>query len=419
MNILLKITTLTALLTLFKMGMGFLIAKAVAVYAGPSGMALLGQMQNVITTLNGIVNAPTGTCVVRYTAENISKGVDECVPWWRASICWAMGLLFIVIPIGIIESKFISKLLFKSDELSWLVSVALISLPISVLGNVVISVVNGEQKYKLYFKINATAVVVSGLAMLFLIFKFNIDGALFSSAVQFAIIGLVSISFAIKSPFFKFSYWFGYVSKYFLSQIGGYILMAITSALTLPLALIFIRNSLIDSVGLNATGEWQAVWKISEVYLGVITMTLSTYYIPKLSRLTNDIFLKEINKTAIIILFISILSAISVYMFRDMLIKILFTKDFYNARDYFFIQLCGDVIKVGSWIYAYPLVCRGMTKLVVLSEVLFALTFIVLGKILIIKYGVHGANIAYVLSYLVYFLFVCNFTIRVQKIENF
>ena len=58
MKKLLKVTASTGVLTLAKMAMGFVIAKVVAIYTGPSGMALLGQIQGVVTALNGIVNAP-------------------------------------------------------------------------------------------------------------------------------------------------------------------------------------------------------------------------------------------------------------------------------------------------------------------------------------------------------------------------
>ena len=48
MKRLLKVTAMTGLLTLLRMAMGFVIAKVVAVYTGPAGMAMLGQVQSKI-----------------------------------------------------------------------------------------------------------------------------------------------------------------------------------------------------------------------------------------------------------------------------------------------------------------------------------------------------------------------------------
>ncbi len=46
--------------------------------------------------------------------------------------------------------------------------------------------------------------------------------------------------------------------------------------------------------GRAQAGQWQAVYKISEVYLGIITIALSTYFLPKLSTLKNtDLILAD------------------------------------------------------------------------------------------------------------------------------
>ncbi|HGU0837039.1 TPA: O-antigen flippase, partial [Escherichia coli] len=58
MKQLLSVTVFSGLLTLLRMGAGFLVAKIVAVYTGPSGMALLGQLQSIASSLSGVVNAP-------------------------------------------------------------------------------------------------------------------------------------------------------------------------------------------------------------------------------------------------------------------------------------------------------------------------------------------------------------------------
>ncbi|HBD1630991.1 TPA: O-antigen flippase, partial [Escherichia coli] len=51
MKKILKITSMSAFLTLFKMLIGFVISKAAAVYAGPAGVVVLGQMQSLIASV--------------------------------------------------------------------------------------------------------------------------------------------------------------------------------------------------------------------------------------------------------------------------------------------------------------------------------------------------------------------------------
>lgn len=184
-------------------------------------------------------------------------------------------------------------------------------------------------------------------------------------------------------------------------------LMAITSALTVPISLILVRTILIEAVGWDAAGYWQAVWKISEVYLGVITLALSTYYLPRLSSLVGvEAIVGEIHRTARVVIPVVAVMALAVYLLRDIAIWLLFTAEFNSARDLFAIQLCGDIMKIASWLYAYPMLSRGATRIFIISEIISSITFVVLSYSLVNVMGVEGAPMAYLVNYCLYFLFV-------------
>ncbi|MDU1036922.1 MAG: O-antigen flippase, partial [Staphylococcus sp.] len=101
-----------------------------------------------------------------------------------------------------------------------------------------------------------------------------------------------------------------------------------------------------------------------------------------------------------------ILLAVFIYLIRDYLVIILFTKEFKQASDLFLFQLVGDVIKILSWMLAFPMISKGATKWYISSEVFFSILLISIAYILIPVYGAHGANYAYVINYIVYLLFV-------------
>lgn len=98
--------------------------------------------------------------------------------------------------------------------------------------------------------------------------------------------------------------------------------------------------------------------------------------------------------------------AFAIYMLRDIAISLLFTETFKGARDLFLVQLCGDVVKILSWLFAYALISRGETKLFIASEAISAITFILLAFFCIKFYGVQGANIAYLANYVIYFILI-------------
>lgn len=407
MKRLLKVTAMTGLLTLLKMAMGFVIAKVVAIYTGPTGLAMLGQVQSMVGSLNGIINAPVGSGIVRFTAENKAQGFEACAPWWRASLQWVLIISAITIPSGLLLAPHIAIWLFDDAELTWVVMVTVCVLPFSAIGTMCNSVINGQQLYRRYVGLGMVSALISGGVMLAMIVQYNIQGALLAAALQSALIGVVMLISSLRQPWFKLCYWWGTCDSKARRAISGYMLMAITSALTVPISLIFVRNILIAQVGWDATGQWQAVWKISEVYLSVITMALGTYYLPRLASLVGvDAIIKEINHTAKIIIPIVIVMSVTVYLLRDVVISLLFTEEFRAARDLFAIQLSGDVIKIASWLYAYPMLSRGATTWYIGSEVFFSLTLVILTYIFVLNYGVQGANISYLVNYILYFIFI-------------
>lgn len=406
MRKLLTVTLFSGLLTLLRMASGFVIAKVVAIYTGPSGIAMLGQVQSLVSALNGIVAAPAGSGVVRYTAEYQAAGFDSCAPWWKAALKWILMLLAVVIPIACVFAQPIAYWVFGDVNYFWLVMVTALALPLSAANTLVASVINGQHQYYRFVALGMVSVIVATIVMVVLVMVANLNGAMIAVVMFTSISGLVMLVGSMRQPWFRLKYWWGETDKVQLRGIGGYVAMAVTSALTAPMALLMVRNILIDQVGWEQAGLWQAVWKTSEVYLGVIGIALSTYFLPKLSSLKGSgAILREIQATAKIVMPIVLILAIMVYLLRDIAISLIYTEAFRPARDLFAIQLIGDVIRILAIIYAYPMLSCSATKWFIGSEIAFSISFVLLAYFFVAKYGIQGANVAYAVNYCLYLLF--------------
>ncbi|MGI2209574.1 O-antigen translocase [Shewanella baltica] len=407
MKRLFKVTALSAILTFLKIAIGFVIAKLVAVYTGPTGLALLGQVQSVVAGFNGIANAPVGNGLIRYTAECKNDSFESTSKWWIACSQWTLLLLCIIIPIGIIFSKQLAIWLFENPNWYWIIIIICFGLPLSAFGTLVNSVNNGLQRYRRLIGLGMISVFTSGLVMMYLIINHDLTGALLAVALQSSLMGIVMLFASFKEPWLKLRYWWGCSGLKEQKAIGGYVLMALTTALTIPISMIVIRNVLVAEVGWELTGHWQAVWKISEVYLGVITIALGTYFLPTLAGIKGTVAIKaEINKITSFILPLVVVIALSIYFFRDFIITVLFTEEFRAARELFAIQLCGDVFKILAYIYGYPMLSRGATKWFVATDIMFSLFFVFLSWYFVSNYGLQGMPIAYCINYLTCFVFV-------------
>lgn len=406
MKPLMTVTFFTGILTFFRMLAGFIVSKAVAVYSGPTGLVLLGQLQSIVTCLLGLVNAPAGPGVVRYTAENIDTGIISCAPWWRASVRWILIIIAIVAPISLLLSKVIAGYVFGNRDYAWVIVLTTAGLPFAAIGTLIGSIINGLQKYKLFVSLGLLATFLSTAIMLFFIYFNKLNGALIAVAVQNSVVGIVMLLYIVNQKWYQLCLFWGECERQKLKDIRNYIFMAVTSALVVPLSLIAVRNIIVDTVGWNDAGSWQATWRISETYLTIITVALSAYYLPRLSTIkSNQKIFHEINSTLKIVLPITILCAFFIFLLRDFVVNILFTGEFYKARELIPIQLVGDVLKIASWLYAYVMISRGLTRLFVSSEIFFGVSFVALVYICVNQLGTIGASIAYVINYFFYFLF--------------
>lgn len=181
--------------------------------------------------------------------------------------------------------------------------------------------------------------------------------------------------------------------------------MAITSALTVPISHMVVRDYIGATLSWDDAGYWQAIWYISTIYLMVVTTALGVYYLPKLSEITEKTVLrKEILQGYKVIMPIVILLSLTIFLLKDVIIWILFSEQFIPMRELFLWQLIGDVIKMASWLISYLMLAKAMTKVFVITEILFSLSFVFLSIEFVSNFGLEGVTYAFTLNSFIYFL---------------
>jgi len=101
-----------------------------------------------------------------------------------------------------------------------------------------------------------------------------------------------------------------------------------------------------------------------------------------------------------------ILMAVGIFILKDFIIWLLFTEEFSPVRDLFLWQLIGDVIKISSWLFSYIMVAKKMSRVLISTEIIFGLSFIVLSIISVGSFGLVGVTYSFAINYLFYFVAV-------------
>ncbi|BCS55007.1 O-antigen translocase [Geobacter sp. SVR] len=399
---LVKTSLWNAVAVAVKLSSALVLNKLLAVMLGPAGYTLIGQFQNAVGLVSGLVSGTVTTGVTKYTAEYFDDEPRQHAIWQTA--CRLMLFTTLGAAVGIILfreqlSVWLFKLPHFSDVFVWFA----IALPGLALNSTLLAIINGKKEFRTFIFANISGNLVSFCVVAILAWKLGLRGALIAFGVSQSVAVLTTLGLALKAEWFSLRTLWGKIDPKTLQNLLKFVAMAITSSICVPLSQILVRDHLSAKFGLEATGYWQAVTKISDIYLMMVTLTLSAYYLPRISEIRTAKELKsEILKTYRIVLPLAVFGALSIYLLRDFIVSVLFTPDFRPMIKLFTWQLTGDVIKIGSWILGYVLFARASTQFVIVTEVFFSVS-LVLGTILLTpRFGLQGAVIAFALNYLLH-----------------
>lgn len=411
---LIKTSVLNGIAVVIKTATLFFLNKILAIYVGPAGYAAIGQFQNFIQMVTTFAGSALNTAVVKYTAEyHDDKEKQHLV--WRSSVFLVLIFSMIFTFLIFLFNKDLSWYIFKSEEYSGVFTWFAIFLIFFNLNTLLLAILNGKKEINRLVIANIMGSLFSLTIMSFFAINYGLRGALISLSLYQSLNFIVTLLLCYRLNWFKLSYFIGRLDVDVAKKFMAFALMALVSAVCVPLSQIIIRSYLTHEFGIVYAGYWEAMIRLSSGYLMLVTTTLSVYYLPRLSELK---FLEDIKKEVVLgyklIFPLAILGGIFVFVLKDWIIQILFSKSFLPMRDLFLWQLIGDSLKIGSWILAFIMLGKAMTKLYVITEIIFALSSILLTYFSTHFFGFEGVSIAHIINYSIYW-FVLYIFIFVRK----
>ncbi len=404
---LIKTTLFSSIITFIRIATGFISNKVVAIFVGPSGIAILGQFVNFFNIALTFSNGAISTGVIKYTAE-FESDKKQLKKLMNTSLMITLYSSLITAFFLIVFASSISNYLFSTNFYSKPIFYIGLTIVFYSLNNLILSVLNGIGDIKKYTLINSIGSVFGLLLTIVLVYYYNIIGAIYSLVFAQAVVFFFSLILVSKKSWFSSNYFNFKLDFVILKKLSHFSLMAIVASLTLPISQIFLRNMITSRFGIDDAGIWQGMMRISDGYLLLITTSLSVYYLPKLSSICNDnMKLKhEIFSGYRIIIPTILFTELIIFLFRENIIQLLFSNDFSEMSTLFFWQLSGDFLKIIAWVLSYLLLARSMTKIFIFSEILFTISYVALGYIFTKYFSLKGISIAFCVNYFLYFLYM-------------
>ena len=376
--------------------------KIVAVYLGTNGIFLLGQLKDFLRLSNVLSGFGIENGIIKYTSqfqesdEELKKILSTS---FRIHLIFSLIFSILILIFSNIIAEYLS-LDFESKFYFLVLSISVISFSIHTL---LMSIINGIKRIKLYVTINVVSVVISAIIMITLVLKYAVIGALYALIInQIITLAVTCILFYLYKPF-KISLLFSSFDFNYFKKLSSFSIMAITGPTCLIISTFIVRYYISDEFDTNFAGSWEAMWRISAIYLLFLISTFKFYLIPTFSKLNNEDLKEEVFKIWKVVIPIIVIITAGVYLLRDIIITVLLSKEFFLINEIIFFHLLGDIIKINCWVLGNILISKADTKAFVFFQIEWSVIFVVLSYFLINAYGFWGVSLAYFITYIIHF----------------
>lgn len=403
-EVLIKAASLNTANISLKIVAGILISKSIAIYIGPQGMALVGNLRNFLSVIQSVSIAGLYKGLVKFISE-VKDNAVELSKTLSSVFYFGFSATLLVAFLCFYNAEFINNLIFsESYKYTYVIEVLAMVLPFYSLNIFAFSIMNGFSKYKILLLINILGQILGLLVTLLLIRQENIDGALMAVVITPALNLLITIVGIAFRKNLVSSIKITNCSLSIINKLSPYMLMALVSSIAMPIVMIIIRNYLIDEIGMKSAGYWTAMTRISDYYLMFINSLMGLYILPRFAEIkSRQEFRKEVFSFYRTIMPAFIVLLVVIFLSRSFLITILFTEDFRPVEGLFGYQILGDIMRVFAMVIAYQFLAKKMFAHYIVLEVFLFVIMYFSSVYLIDAFGLKGAVMGHFLSYLMYF----------------
>lgn len=385
--------------------MGLVVSKVLAVFVGPAGMALVGNLRNFMTSVETVSTLGFQNGIIKYIADakEDEAGLRKIISTVFFTL---LGLTLVLSAVLFFFSNYWNTLLFGNTfEYAAVFQILALALPWYVASIFLLAIINGLGKFRHVIYINIIGNVIGLVFSIVMVMHFHTFGALLSIILPPSL--LFFAAFYVMNKQLKFVKLVSQADFDFaiIKNMSSYTLMALVGAVCSPLVFLVIRNYVIGHAGIKAAGFLEAINRISSYYFLFITTILGVYFLPKLAVANTDKATKNVFRSYYSGIFPAfIFGLILVYFLRTYIIHALFTPVFLPVTDLFLWQLLGDAFKAGALILGYQFFAKRLTAAFIITEIASLTTMYFLSTFLVDRYQAEGFVMAHAITYFLYWL---------------
>lgn len=383
---------------------GMIRTKIIAILLGPAGIGVIGVFQSIIDMMRSIYGLGLDTAGVRDIANansapdkhQLDKTTTIFLRWFRAlALLGSLTCAIFCYPISIWT--------FGSGKFTLPVAILSISILFAILTTGHSSVLQGMRRIGDMAKSSMLSSFIGLLITAPLYFFFGLKGItpafLLTNIASFLCVELYYRKLHIKTIKIPFKQ----VFKVGATALKFSIYIVIAGIIG-TISMYAVRAFLINKMGIDAAGLFQAAWVITNIYLGLILRSMGSDFFPRLSALANenDKIKELVNEQSYIVLAIASPVIIGILMFSDFAISVFYSSDFIYADGVLRWQIAGTFFKVLAWPMAFIMLAKNKGALFLLTEVIFYGAYLLSSYLLLPQIGLDATGVGYLIAYIIY-----------------
>lgn len=386
--------------------------KFVAILLGPSGMGLMQLYNSTILLVQSITSLGIGLTGVRDIAKSVGTNNEEEIGKSAATLkrwSWVTGLLGSLITIGL--SKKLSVWTF--GDASYQLEIIILSVTI-LIANIAMGyscIIRGKRRMADFAKISVLGAIIVTTVAIPLYYFFGEQGIL-PVLILSSLVNLVLQWFfygKIILPKVQITYKQSFFDGLDMVKLG---IFTVISGFISKLALYYVQISINDQLGMANVSYYGVATTLAVTYMGVIFTAIATDYFPKLSSIQHDN--KKVNAAIIeqtkLGLLLGTPLIVAMFTFSDIIIQILYTKEFILALPLLMWMLLAVFLRLLLFPIGYVFLAKGKSKIFIFTQSFWNIIFV--GLVFVFwqyRGDLVGVGMAFSIAYV--FGFAVNFMI--------
>lgn len=383
---------------------GITKVKVLALLLGPAGVGLMGVFQNLVSMASTLAALGVGNSGVRQiasAAEDIETlSIVRRALWYGNLLLGATGMIALwalrePVAIFVFGSK------SYVNEVAWLG----IGVLLTLIAGSQTALLQGLRRIGDLAKVKIGSALLAAIVGISLVYTLGERGVLWFVIAAPAGGVLVAAYYAKKLPRPVTSNDWASIRAQWQTMVRLGIPFMGAGLLTLATQLA-VRSMILEDLGLEATGYFQAAWTISMTYIGFVLGAMGADYYPRLTAVISDhaASRKLVSEQTEMSLLLAAPVLFAMLAFAPQIIELLYSEEFADAANLLQWQIIGDILKVASWPIAFVLLAKGKGFVYLATQIVWNLTFLFIVFLLIEDGDVAVVGVAYGLSYCAYLM---------------